>query len=96
VVESLLTEFGHEVIVAHAQKVRLIAKSRRKNDRMDARTLARLARIDPPLLSPQRRSPGSADRDPRPSRPSASPDRAHQHGPGSEQVTGPPTGDSSW
>jgi Transposase and inactivated derivatives len=48
----MLTELGHEVIVAHAQRVQLIAKSRRKNDRMDARTLARLARIDPSLLSP--------------------------------------------
>ena len=48
----MLTELGHEVIVAHAQKVRLIVKSRRKDDRLDARTLARLARIDPELLSP--------------------------------------------
>jgi len=48
----LLSALGHEVIVAHAQKVGLIAKSRRKNDRLDARTLARLARIDPTLLSP--------------------------------------------
>jgi len=48
----VLTELGHEVIVAHAQKVRLIVKSRRKDDRMDARTLARLARIDPELLTP--------------------------------------------
>jgi hypothetical protein len=39
-------------IVGHAQKVRLITKSRRKDDRLDARTLARLARIDPELLSP--------------------------------------------
>ena len=51
-VSRLLTELGHEVIVAHAQKVRLITKSRRKDDRLDARTLARLARIDPELLSP--------------------------------------------
>jgi transposase len=51
-VSRALTELGHEVIVAHAQKVRLIAKSRRKDDRLDARTLARLARIDPDLLSP--------------------------------------------
>ena len=48
----LLAALGHEVIVAHAQKVRLITKSRRKDDRLDARTLARLARIDPGLLSP--------------------------------------------
>jgi hypothetical protein len=36
--------------VAHAQKVQLITKSNRKDDRHDARTLARLARIDPELL----------------------------------------------
>ena len=48
----MLTALGHEVIVGHAQKVRLITKSRRKDDRLDARTLARLARIDPELLSP--------------------------------------------
>ena len=40
------------MIVGHAQNVRLIAKSRRKDDRLDARTLARLARIDPELSSP--------------------------------------------
>ena len=51
-VSRVLTELGHEVIVAHAQKVRLIVKSRRKDDRLDARTLARLARIGPKLLSP--------------------------------------------
>jgi transposase len=51
-VSRVLTELGHEVIVAYAQKVRLIVKSRRKDDRLDARTLARLARIDPELLSP--------------------------------------------
>jgi transposase len=51
-VSRLLMVLGHEVIVGHAQKVRLITKSRRKDDRLDARTLARLARIDPELLSP--------------------------------------------
>jgi transposase len=51
-VSRRLTALGHEVIVGHAQKVRLITKSRRKDDRLDARTLARLARIDPELLSP--------------------------------------------
>src|SRR5215813_13441862 len=51
-VSRLLTALGHEVIVGHAQKVRLITKSRRKDDRLDARTLARLARIDTELLSP--------------------------------------------
>ena len=51
-ISRLLKALGHEVIVAHAQNVRLIVKSRRKDDRIDARTLARLARIDPELLSP--------------------------------------------
>ncbi|HKW68528.1 MAG TPA: IS110 family transposase [Terriglobales bacterium] len=51
-VSRLLSELGHEVIVAHARNVRLIGESRRKDDRLDARTLARLARIDPQLLSP--------------------------------------------
>ncbi len=53
-VSRLLTELGHEVLVAHAQKVQLITKSKRKDDRHDARTLARLARIDPQLLGPVR------------------------------------------
>jgi transposase len=51
-VSRLLTALGHEAIVAHARNVRLIGESRRKDDRSDARTLARLARIDPQLLSP--------------------------------------------
>src|SRR6266566_992671 len=51
-VSRLLHQFGHEVIVAHARNVRLIVESRKKDDRLDARTLARLVRIDPQLLSP--------------------------------------------
>jgi hypothetical protein len=50
----LLTELGHEVLVAHAQKVELITKSNRKDDRRDARALAGLARMDPELLGPVR------------------------------------------
>jgi len=53
-VSRLLAELGHKLIVAHAQKVELITKSNRKDDRHDARTLARLARIDPELLGPVR------------------------------------------
>src|ERR1700731_2466907 len=53
-VSRLLRELGHEVLVAHAQQVQLISKSNRKDDRHDARTLARLARIDPELLGPVR------------------------------------------
>jgi transposase len=51
-VSRLLKELGHEVIVANPRNVRLIGESRRKDDRLDARMLARLARIDPELLSP--------------------------------------------
>jgi len=51
-VSRWLSDLGHEVIVAHARNVRLIGESRRKDDRFDARTLARLARIDPELLGP--------------------------------------------
>src|ERR1019366_585524 len=53
-VSRQLTELGHEVIVAHARNVRLIGESSRKDDQLDARTLARLARIDPDLLGPVR------------------------------------------
>ncbi|MGA8034835.1 MAG: transposase, partial [Candidatus Acidiferrales bacterium] len=53
-VSRQLTELGHEGIVAHARNVRLITESSRKDDRLDARTLARLARIDPSLLGPVR------------------------------------------
>src|ERR1700677_1336940 len=67
-VSRLLSELGHEVIVAHARSVRLIGESRKKDDRLDARTLARLARIDPSLRSPlkHRRAKAQADltRDP--------------------------------
>ncbi len=53
-VSRQLARMDHEVIVAHARNVRLIGESSRKDDRIDARTLARLARIDPGLLGPVR------------------------------------------
>jgi transposase len=49
-----LAGLGHEVIVANPRKVKLITQSVKKNDRMDAEQLARLARVDPKLLSPIR------------------------------------------
>src|SRR5580704_8685907 len=58
-----LTAMGHEVIVANAHKVKLITQSVRKNDRIDARQLARLARVDPKLLSPIRHRGEQAQRD---------------------------------
>ncbi len=49
-ISRLLGELGHEVIVAHARKVRLIGESRKKDDRLDAQTLARLARNPPRVV----------------------------------------------
>ena len=51
-VSRLLRSFGHELIVANPRQVKLITESSRKDDRLDAQTLARLARIDPQLLRP--------------------------------------------
>jgi len=62
-VSRLLSDLGHEVIVAHARNVRLIGESRKKDDRLDARTLARLARIDPQLLSPVKHRSAKAQAD---------------------------------
>jgi len=62
-VSRLLSELGHEVIVAHARNVRLIGESRKKDDRLDAQTLARLARIDPELLCPVKHRSAKAQAD---------------------------------
>src|SRR5215510_5413293 len=62
-VSRLLSQSGHEVIVAHARNVRLIGESRRKDDRLDAQTLARLARIDPQLLCPVKHRSAKAQAD---------------------------------
>lgn len=50
--EQYLEDLAHEVIVANARKARLVKESDNKTDKMDARTLARLARVDPSLLAP--------------------------------------------
>jgi transposase len=49
---QLLNELSHEVLVANARQVRLIYGGRKKNDRVDAENLARLARLDRKLLAP--------------------------------------------
>src|SRR3990170_1490803 len=55
---QLLKDLGHDVLVANARKLRAIYHNPRKGDRADAETLARLARLDPALLSPiHHRSP---------------------------------------
>ena len=62
-ISRLLSELGHEVIVANVRKVRLIGESRKKDDRLDAQTLARLARIDPELLYPVKHRSAQAQAD---------------------------------
>jgi transposase len=62
-VSRLMSGLGHEVIVANARQVQLISASSRKNDRVDARTLARLARVDPELLRPIRHRSEQAQQD---------------------------------
>ena len=57
-VSRLLLELGHEVIVANPRQLKAITESSRKSDKVDAETLARLARVDPTAAtsgsSPQR------------------------------------------
>jgi len=50
--ERILENYGHKVLVANARKLRLIYAEGNKNDKLDAQNLARLARLDPKLLSP--------------------------------------------
>ena len=49
-VSRLLTDFGHEVVVANPRRTRLIYGEDRKTDKIDAEKLARLARADTELL----------------------------------------------
>lgn len=51
---EVLSQLGHEVIVADARELKSISGSRRKNDPRDAEQLARLARVDVRLLHPVR------------------------------------------
>jgi transposase len=51
-ISRLLEECGHEILVANARKLRLIYADGKKNDKIDAEKLARLARLDPKLLAP--------------------------------------------
>lgn len=51
-VSRILEECGHEVLVANPRKLRLIYENDQKDDDVDAEYLARVARLDPKLLSP--------------------------------------------
>jgi len=48
----LLTELGHDVIVANPRKLRFIYGNESKNDKVDAEALARVGRLEPKLLAP--------------------------------------------
>jgi len=54
---------GLRPLVANARKLKAIYQSDSKNDRNDARMLARIARVDPSLLSPVKHRSEQAQRD---------------------------------
>lgn len=62
-VSRVLADCGHEVIVANSRKLRLIYENPSKDDRVDALYLARLARVEPALLSPVQHRGASTQRD---------------------------------
>jgi len=62
-VSAQIASLGHEVIVANPHKLKLITQSAKKNDRIDAERLARLARVDAKLLSPIRHRGAEAQAD---------------------------------
>jgi transposase len=62
-VSRYLERLGHEVLVANARQVRIIYDNDRKTDKVDARTLARLARVDKSLLHPIRHRSAEAQAD---------------------------------
>jgi transposase len=62
-VSRVLADCGHEVIVANSRKLRLIYENPSKDDKVDAMYLARLARVEPALLSPVQHRSLSAQKD---------------------------------
>ena len=62
-VSRLLEQCGHEVVVANSRKLRLIYENPSKDDRVDAFYLARIARVEPALLSPVQHRAASTQKD---------------------------------
>jgi transposase len=62
-VSRVLTQCGHQVIVANSRKLRLIYQNPSKDDRVDAMYLARLARVEPELLAPVKHRSATAQKD---------------------------------
>ena len=53
-VQDVITEWGHEVLVANPRLMEGSKRRKRKSDRIDAHKLARLGRVDPQSLYPIR------------------------------------------
>jgi transposase len=53
-VQDVITECGHEVLVANPRLMEGSKRRKRKSDRIDANKLARLGRVDPQSLYPIR------------------------------------------
>jgi transposase len=62
-VSRLLRDAGMEVIVANARKLRAIYQNERKSDELDARMLAKIARMDPEMLHPVTHGSETSQRD---------------------------------
>src|SRR2546426_8658535 len=53
-IQDVITEWGHEVLVANPRLMEGSKRRKRKSDRIDANKLARLGRVDPQSLYPIR------------------------------------------
>ena len=62
-ISRLITDSGHETIVANPRRLRLIYQNDRKSDRVDAESLARVGRLDPRLLCPVKHRGAEAQAD---------------------------------
>lgn len=62
-VNRILRGLGHEVVVANSRELSAIFKSKKKRDRVDARTLAKVGRVDIELLHPVKHRGEQAQRD---------------------------------
>ncbi len=62
-ISRFLSALGARVLVANPRKLHAISRHERKCDRRDAQMLARLARVDPALLSPIEHGSAQAQRD---------------------------------
>jgi transposase len=56
-VREVIEQTGHQAIVANARELKAVTGRSCRNDQLDARQLARLARLDPALLNPVQMRP---------------------------------------